>query len=471
MRVLGIGLVWLMVTGCQAGLATVSGDDEGSKPEDDELSAIDSDRDGLSDGDEAAIGTDPRNPDSDGGGRLDGGEVKAGMNPADVSDDSCWDAATGANCWDDADSDGLHDDDETLIGTDPTAYDTDGGGLSDWMEVYFILDPTDDADDGTDLYADTDGDWLSDVLETRRYGTDPSLADTDGGGLGDGEELFTFGTDPLDDSDDAWPTADEDEDGLLNYQESWYGTDPSVADTDGGGSSDYDEVYVDGTDPLYGPDDGTDPYLDTDGDWVPDNAEIRAGTDPEDVDTDDGGLTDGEELYNFGTDPLDGNDDITYTRDTDEDGIRDYEEAWYGTDPELADTDGGGVSDYDELYVDGTNPLLAADDGMDTRLDSDGDGLTDVVELAYGTDPDDSDTDGGGLSDGAEVYEWGTDPLDDSDDAAYTLDTDGDGLIDIVEGWYGTDPELADTDGGGVDDYTEVYVDWTNPLVASDDKV
>jgi hypothetical protein len=470
MRMFGFGLVWLMVSGCQAGVASIGGDDASAKPDEDELSAIDSDRDGLSDGDEAAIGSDPHNPDTDGGGRLDGGEVRAGMNPADYADDQCWDSLTGANCWDDADSDGLHDDDELLIGSDPTAYDTDGGGLSDWMEVYFILDPVDSADDGTDLFTDTDGDWVSDALESNRYGTDPALADTDGGGLGDGEELMSYGTDPLDDSDDAWPLSDDDEDGLLNHQEGWYGTDPSVADTDGGGVNDYDEAMVDGTDALYGPDDGTDPYLDTDGDWVTDNVEIRAGTDPENPDTDGGGLGDGEEMYNFGTDPLDASDDVTYTLDTDADGIRDYQEVWYGTDPTLADTDGGGVNDYDELF-DGTDPLRAADDGMDTSLDTDGDGLTDVTELFYGTDPTDADTDGGGLSDFLEVYQWGTDPLDANDDAAYTLDTDGDGLVDVVEGWYGTDPELADTDGGGVDDYTEVYVDWTNPLVASDDNV
>lgn len=470
MRRVGFGLVWLLASACAPGVASIV-DDPADKPEDDELEAIDSDRDGLSDGDEAALGTDPRNPDSDGGGRLDGGEVKAGMNPNDVTDDYCWDNATGANCWEDADSDSLHDDDEVLIGTDPDAYDTDDGGLSDWIEVYYLLDPTDAADDGADLYADTDEDMLSDVLETNRYGTDPALADTDGGGLGDGEEIYTYGTDPLDDGDDAWPLADDDEDGLLNYQEGWYGTDPSLADTDGGGVSDYDELNS-GTDPLWDYDDGTDPYLDTDGDWVPDNQEIRNGTDPEDPDTDGGGLTDGEELYSFMTDPLDADDDAAYVADTDGDGLRDYLEVAYGTDPELADTDGGGVDDFTEIMYDGTNPTDGADDGTDPYLDTDGDWVTDNEENRLGTDPNEADTDGGGLSDGEELYSYGTDPLDDSDDAAYAADSDGDGLTDYQEEtWYGTDPDEADTDGGGVDDYTELYVDGTNPLVGTDDKV
>ncbi len=55
-------------------------------------------------------------------------------------------------------------------------------------------------------------------------------------------------------------------------------------------------------------------------------------------------------------------------------------------------------------------------------LDSDRDGLTDEEEEALGTDPDSDDSDGDGLSDGAEVQEHGTDPLD--------PDTDGGGESD-----------------------------------------
>jgi len=42
---------------------------------------LDSDQDGLTDQEEQALGTDPHNPDTDGDGYLDGAEVKAGYNP------------------------------------------------------------------------------------------------------------------------------------------------------------------------------------------------------------------------------------------------------------------------------------------------------------------------------------------------------------------------------------------------------
>ncbi|MEO0335509.1 MAG: hypothetical protein AAF202_03910, partial [Pseudomonadota bacterium] len=43
---------------------------------------------------------------------------------------------------------------------------------------------------------DTDGDGLTDELE-QVIGTNPRLADTDGDGLTDGEEVSTHSTDPL----------------------------------------------------------------------------------------------------------------------------------------------------------------------------------------------------------------------------------------------------------------------------------
>jgi hypothetical protein len=44
--------------------------------------------------------------------------------------------------------------------------------------------------------------------------------------------------------------------------------------------------------------------------------------------------------------------------------------------------------------------------------DSDGDGLSDVVENYYHTDPNKKDTDGDGYSDYDEIVKYGTDPLD-----------------------------------------------------------
>jgi hypothetical protein len=66
-------------------------------------------------------------------------------------------------------------------------------------------------------------------------------------------------------------------------------------------------------------------------------------------------------------------------------------------------------------------------------MDSDGDGLSDGAEiLLYRTDPDNPDSDGDGLSDYEEVITYGTNPND--------PDSDGDGLPDAWEVQHGLDP-------------------------------
>lgn len=88
-------------------------------------------------------------------------------------------------------------------------------------------------------------------------------------------------------------------------------------------------------------------------------------------------------------------------------------------------------------------------DVIDENLDSDGDGLTDLIEKRLGTDPYNINTDGDGLIDGEELMGWMTDPL--------KADTDGDGLSDYNEvKVYGTDPNLPDTDGDGFSDAWEL---------------
>ena len=128
--------------------------------------------------------------------------------------------------------------------------------------------------------------------------------------------------------------------------------------------------------------------------------------------------------------------------DSDNDGLPDYAEKIYGTDPENADTDGDGLSDYDEIYKTGTNPLKydTDEDGVnDADSDNDKDGLTNSEELALGTDPNSADTDGDGLSDYDEINKHNTDPL--------KTDSDGDTLNDGDEIILGLDPNDPETFG------------------------
>ena len=64
---------------------------------------------------------------------------------------------------------------------------------------------------------------------------------------------------------------DDDRDGLTNAEEAKLGTNPEVADTDGDGLSDYEEVKIYHTDPL---------KADTDGDGFKDGDEVKNGYNP-----------------------------------------------------------------------------------------------------------------------------------------------------------------------------------------------
>jgi hypothetical protein len=88
--------------------------------------------------------------------------------------------------------------------------------------------------------------------------------------------------------------------------------------------------------------------------------------------------------------------------------------------------------------------------------DIDGDGLSDVDEASYGSDPLNRDYDADGIIDGEEVYVYGTDPLNN--------DSDGDGLLDGEEAFqYGTSPLGTDADGDGLGDSDEIFVYGTTP--------
>lgn len=119
--------------------------------------------------------------------------------------------------------------------------------------------------------------------------------------------------------------------------------------------------------------------------------------------------------------------------DSDNDGLPDYAEKIYGTDPENADTDGDGLSDYDEIYKTGTNPLKydTDEDGVnDADSDNDKDGLTNSEELALGTDPNSADTDDDGLSDYDEINNLGAYPVSQPGCPSLLIYGSNDGVLD-----------------------------------------
>jgi beta propeller repeat protein len=179
--------------------------------------------------------------------------------------------------------------------------------------------------------------------------------------------------------------------------------------------------------------------VDTDGDGMPDDWELDNGLNPwhddAEADLDGDGLIN---IYEYA------NGSRADNPDTDGDGLTDYEEVTqYGTNPSSADSDSDGLTDFQEVRDYGTNPLLA---------DTDGDGLTDSQEVnTYNTNPLSGDTDGDGMPDGWEVG-YSLNPLvDDSQD-----DDDDDGLTNIEE--YANDcrPNDSDSDNDGMPDGWEV---------------
>ncbi|MDP6215513.1 MAG: hypothetical protein QGI41_11360, partial [Acidimicrobiales bacterium] len=109
----------------------------------------------------------------------------------------------------DADDDGLSDGIEDGLGTDPDNADTDGDGFTDSEEVNSLgtdpLDPADPSDDVDEVspggvVEDADGDGLSGIVE-QSLGTDPNNPDTDGDGFTDSEEVNQLRSDPLDAND------------------------------------------------------------------------------------------------------------------------------------------------------------------------------------------------------------------------------------------------------------------------------
>jgi transglutaminase-like putative cysteine protease len=408
----------------------------------------DTDDDGLTDYYELnKSNTDPLLYDTDFGGANDGLEVIHNGNPNDPSDDENYI---------DSDNDGLTNGEEKLLGTNMYKKDTDGGGASDYLEHHAGLNPVDDPEDDLKVL-DSDNDGLMDAKELE-LGTDPYDPDSDDGGINDGIEYllnntFKFDFDLLNGSDDYW-LLDSDDDGLLNILEDKNQnnifeplegeTDPHNPDTDYGGINDGTEV-LNGFDPLNGSDDE---YIDSDKDGLPDLLEKNIGTDPKDQDTDNDGLPDGwidfdndgkKDLGEFEDRNLDGDRDGNLG---DQDSKSDWNkgEGPGETNPTNSDSDGDGLIDGFEIEI-GTDPI---------DWDTDDDELSDSEEIEYLTNPFNSDTDFDSIPDGIEVRD-GTYPT--------LKDSDGDGITDDLEKSMGTDPMNMDSDGDGFADGMEIDFD------------
>jgi len=138
------------------------------------LSSLDSDWDGIWDDYEigSSTPTDPYRCDTDGDGLMDEFESEVGTDPTSS----------------DSDSDGLGDGKELMLHTDPLQWDTDGDNMSDYMEVngwvvVFNYSGTEFAwkVSSDPLMRDFDSDGLDDQAEYW-LGTNPLSSDTDGDG-------------------------------------------------------------------------------------------------------------------------------------------------------------------------------------------------------------------------------------------------------------------------------------------------
>ncbi|HJL97471.1 MAG TPA: hypothetical protein QF401_04900, partial [Candidatus Poseidoniaceae archaeon] len=279
---------------------------------------------------------------------------------------------------------------------------------------------------------DTDGDGLSDILENTQYGTDPDLPDTDFDGMSDGWEV-AHGLNPNDNGES---------DDLLQ--------DPSqIEDTD-------DASIENETDSWPDPEQG--PNGDPDHDGLTNKAEEELGTDPQRSDTDNDGLNDRwESIYSYSVqtpggdvtlfNPLNGNWDCLLLDQAMEDTLSTF----YDSDEALPS--------WDEL----ANP--EGSHSCDMVLDTDEDGLPNFQEELYGTNPTTRDSDMDLLDDIVEIGNLTAtlltgvgencnvplldpitreSPFAGVDPSWFLMDMDGDGFLNGPSDW--------DTDGDGMPD-------------------
>ena len=426
--------------------------------------------------------------DSDNDGALDW--LEAGEFCADAA------PANGICDADDADGDGLADD---IVIADP--FDIDGDGVPDYRDLDTDNDGRSDVvevgsgcdDSGPNQVCDepdTDGDGIVDSIDDFDGFGDSSPTvptDSDGDGdydfreidsNGDGTPDLVPGRCPdVNPADDRCDGPDSDGDGIVDSIDDFDGF-GTIADTDGDGIADATDLDDD-NDGIVDTDEG-DGAVDTDGDGIPDSLDLDSDNDGILDSTEAGhGLGNGngtvtcpagvgnnglcddlETSPDSGTPDYDGDGNADQPVDSDGDGVEDFRDLDSDNDSisDLAegasgcdDTDANGVCDGGDADADGVVdsrdgttgfgaggsnvPPDTDDDGAPDYLDidSDNDGIHDIVEAGDGA----ADTDGDGAADGA--------------------DTDGDGILDAVDGTgdFGGAGPGTDTDGDGTGDHLE----------------
>ncbi|NND64587.1 MAG: hypothetical protein HKM24_01365, partial [Gammaproteobacteria bacterium] len=239
----------------------------------------------------------------------------------------------------------------------------------------FILD-----NDGAERAVDTDGDGINDDREIE-LGTDPARADSDGDGILDGYELAD-NSDPL----DALSVFDTDGDLVPDTIERAELTDfndaNAFADTDNGGAANYVETVLYNAlgIPVTLANDASDDAQDSDADGVPDVTELKASSDPLSIDSpiaagaddsDADGVSDAVEAY---FDSL-GLMNVDAETDADLDGYSDAFEVDHLMDPfsaEDRDSDADGVPNGVEAMFEGN---------IDAASDVNDNGLLDAEEM------------------------------------------------------------------------------------------
>ena len=232
--------------------------------------------------------------------------------------------------------------------------------------------------------------------------------------------------------------SDDDNDGVLDYEDVFPQDANEWADADGDGVGDNTDAF---------PQDWNERF-DTDGDGIGDGA---------DTDDDGDGQADQDDEYPLDTDN-DGTDNVS-DPDDDNDGVADADDAFPWDASESVDTDKDGIGDAADPDDD-NDGVADADDALplnpDESLDSDGDGYGDNID-AFDDDAQEwADFDGDGTGDNADTDDDNDGTLDAADafpfDASETADADGDGIGDHADAFPMDAAEWTDSDADGTGD-------------------